>query len=187
MNDARASQLFIGLVAAFTLAASGCGGPPAVSSPPKPWSDPDGRFTIDVTGTPVPRAVQEITFIGTVNFKVYAIDDEIHYRVSAFAYPWEKGQPFDLRGELWHASGKAVARMGGKPDRDDDVTVDGIQGKDIHFSFTTPDGFAGHGVQRMLIREEPPARYHAFCIAPLDVDLAPCEAFLRSFHPIVPH
>lgn len=170
-------------LSALTLAA--CASAPPRAAPPKAWTDPDGRFTIDVSGTPRPRDVQEITFIGTVNFKVYAVDTHFSYRVSAFAYPWAQGQPFDRAGELAHASGRAIARMRGKPDLEKAVVVDGIEGKDIYFSFTTEDGIPGHGLQRMLISEAPPIRYHAFCIGPANADMAPCEAFIRSFHPIV--
>ena len=180
-----APLLLLAALSALSITACASAPPRAASAPPKAWTDPDGRFTVDLSGTPRPRDVQELTFIGTVSFKVYAVDTDFSYRVSAFAYPWAQGQPFDRAGELAHASGRAIARMGGKPDREQPVVVDGVDGKDIYFSFTTHDGIPGRGLQRMLISEAPPMRYHAFCIGPVDADLAPCEAFIRSFHPHV--
>ncbi|MBX3192815.1 MAG: hypothetical protein KF819_37875 [Labilithrix sp.] len=155
----------------------------AALGPATPWSDPDGRFTVDLAGAPKPRDAQEITAVGTVNYKVYGLDAEPYsFRVAAFAYPTLSGHPLDVAGELGHASGRAVARMRGTVEREADVTVDGVPGKDLYFTVTAPNGTRGRGVHRMLIAS-PPTRYQAFCLAPASVDFAPCEAFVASLHP----
>ena len=162
-----------------------CAGQVRVASPPttRPWADPEGRFVVDLPGAPVPRRVQEITAVGTVNFTVYGDTAEPYvYRVTAFVYPVGPTTAFDAAGELRHASGRGVARMGGVMESEAPVAVDGITGLETRFSLTSPDGERAVGVQRMFIGS-PPTRYHAFCIAPAHADPAPCDAFVASLRP----
>ena len=174
----------------FALAAYAALAMSCASAPPLPatassqsWTDPLGRVTGDLVGEVSPRDAQELTFIGEVHYRVYGVNEGFFsYRVYAFAYPWAPGQPFDLAGEIEHASNRTVARLGGTPDLETDVVIDGVKGKEIRFSLITPEGERGHGIERLLIGM-PPTRYEAFCIGRADVDLAPCEAFIRTFRP----
>ena len=170
------------------LVAGGCVGRPRVASPPtsRPWSDPEGRFVIDLPGAPVARRVQEITAIGTVNFTVYGVNAEPYaFRVTAFAYPAGPDTAFDAAGEILHASRRGIARMRGTVESEAPVIVDGVAGLETHFSITSPEGERGVGVQRMFVGS-PPTRYHAFCLAPASADPAPCIAFVASLRPAVP-
>lgn len=160
--------------------------PPEESPHAAEWRDPDGRFTVMIPGAPAPRDVQEITAMGTVNFKVYGVDAHpYHYRVSAFEFP----QPvpgltkLDVDGELAHSSGRAVARMQGTPEHETNVVVDGLRAKEVTFTFATDVGATGRGIQRTIVGESPGARYYALCLAPTDADFAPCQAFVASLHP----
>jgi hypothetical protein len=183
----RAMQRLTSALAVLGLTACGLAEPTtsprtaAVST----WTDPNGLYSIDVTSPPVPRDVQELNGVGTINFKVYSIDDPPYSsRVTAFAYPGSS-LAFDAEGELEHASGKAVARMGGQVTGREPVSLPGMIGLDLRFSVTSDDGGEGRGIARMLIAPAPnPKRYHAFCLAPKGADFAPCERFIQSLHPL---
>ena len=136
----------------------------------------------------MPRDVQELTAQGTANYKVYGMNTEWYlYRVSAFSYPTPIAglTPFDAPGDLAHSSGKAIARMRGKIEREEDVRVDDSIGKDIESSAENNEG-PEHGVQRMLISSTPPVRYHLVCTTGAHVDLEPCRKFARSLKPRSP-
>jgi len=152
-----------------------------------PWSDPEHRLTVFFPGEPTPRAAQELNGMGTINYQVYAFDDAEHnasYRACAFHYP--DAVPgltsFDPAGELEHASGVQVARMGGDVRTVTHVLVDGLDGTEIVFGVRGDGGEAGVGVLRMLIGTSPPARFEAWCIT-TEENEASCTAFVQSLHP----
>jgi hypothetical protein len=175
------------------LPACGAPLPPATSPPTQVFTDPAGLFTIDAPGQPEPsRPAQELTHVGAVSFQVHRFNPGPYaMRAYAFAYPW-CGSPdprgcgpvikFDAAGDLWHSSGKQIARMRGRPESFVPVTVpgaDGLVGRDTLFALA-----GGRGVMRTLIAPPPrPRRWVAFCLAPDTADFGPCLAFVRSLRP----
>jgi hypothetical protein len=162
---------------------------PAASPKLSSWTSPDRRYQVDLPGQPVPRDVQEINGTGTIDFKVYGTEAEPYvFRVAALPYvgPIERFEAsFDPKEELWHSSGKKVARMGGTVEKEEAVaTDDGHLGRDVTF-LVEDEGHRGRGVLRAFItRKKPFVRYEALCIAPVDVDFAPCTSFVQSFRPL---
>jgi hypothetical protein len=94
---------------------------------------------------------------------------------------------FDPKTELWHSSGKKIARMGGTVEKEDSVVTDDRHlGREVTF-LVEDEGHRGRGILRALItRTKPFVRYEALCIAPVDTDFGPCTSFVQSLRPLEP-
>jgi hypothetical protein len=150
--------------------------PAQPAQPPHTWTSPDQLYSVDVIAGLTPRAAQEITGFGTVNFQVFAMEaGDCSCRVAGFKYPTEVTDP---AGELEHAAGVQIARMEGTATGAGELTgAHGELGADVEF--TVGNGI-GRGLSRTLIAAAPSRRFNAFCIAPIKADFGACERFVKS-------
>lgn len=167
--------------------------PPAAAPPPAEpaakdaawvaWTHPDKLISVKFPGTPQQSENEAPSAIGPVKFimAMHAAETRA-FMAGATVYKVPEGTPFDISKALEAGKTQMLANIKATATAEKPIKLDGLDGSEVEFETTGPNGQKIHGIARIFASADPPAGYFAGAFRMTETPDPDFQTFLDSVH-----